>query len=347
LPSVRAPRKTRGPTDPAGAREIALGLAVVGVRAGVAAGRLALTPLRVAARAPFAAPLVGALAADGREARRRARVQAEAAAARVVASPELERTVDRALAAPLTDAAARSVAEHRVVERVAGEVFTTPQFEEALTAALEHQRTRMLVERTLDSDLSAEVTERVLASPEVREALTRQTTSFAEELLARLRGRLRRRDDAMSRGSHAYGGIATRTVAFVADLALAQVVFLLVTASVGLVTSLVGDLPSGWIAGLLVGGGWLVVVGAYLVTFWTLAGQTPGMRALDVRVATRAGTPLSLVRSVVRFAALLLAIAPLFAGFLPILFDRRRRGLHDLLAGTVVITERPALPRAT
>jgi uncharacterized RDD family membrane protein YckC len=325
LPSVRAPGKTRGPTDPAGAREIALGLAVAGVRAGVTAGRLALTPLRVAARAPFAASLVDALAADGRDVRRRAREQAEMAAASVVASPELERTIDRALAAPLTDAAARSVAEHRVVERVAGEVVATPEFEELL----------------------ADVTERVLTSREVRAVLTRQTTSFADELLARLRRRLRRRDDVITRGSDAYGGIATRAVAFVADLALAQVVFLLVTASVGLVTSLVGDLPSGWIAASLVGAGWLALAGGYFVTFWTLAGQTPGMRALDVRVTTRAGAPPSLVRSVVRFAALLLAIVPLFAGFVPILFDRRRRGLHDLLAGTVVITERPALPRAT
>jgi hypothetical protein len=38
----------------------------------------------------------------------------------------------------------------------------------------------------------------------------------------------------------------------------------------------------------------------------------------------------------VRFAGLLLAIVPLFAGFLPVLFDERRRGLPDYLAGTVV-----------
>ena len=38
-----------------------------------------------------------------------------------------------------------------------------------------------------------------------------------------------------------------------------------------------------------------------------------------------------------RFAGLLLCIVPLFAGFLPVLFDRRRRGLHDMLAGTAVV----------
>jgi uncharacterized RDD family membrane protein YckC len=39
----------------------------------------------------------------------------------------------------------------------------------------------------------------------------------------------------------------------------------------------------------------------------------------------------------VRLIGLGLAIIPLFAGFLPVLVDDRRRGLHDFLAGTVVL----------
>jgi uncharacterized RDD family membrane protein YckC len=39
----------------------------------------------------------------------------------------------------------------------------------------------------------------------------------------------------------------------------------------------------------------------------------------------------------VRLVGLVLAVIPLFAGFLPILFDRRRRGIADMLAGTVVV----------
>jgi uncharacterized RDD family membrane protein YckC len=33
---------------------------------------------------------------------------------------------------------------------------------------------------------------------------------------------------------------------------------------------------------------------------------------------------------------LVIAIVPFFAGFLPILFDRRRRAIQDMLAGTSV-----------
>jgi uncharacterized RDD family membrane protein YckC len=41
----------------------------------------------------------------------------------------------------------------------------------------------------------------------------------------------------------------------------------------------------------------------------------------------------------VRFVGLVLAIVPLFAGFLPALFTERRRALPDFLASTVVLYE--------
>ena len=55
--------------------------------------------------------------------------------------------------------------------------------------------------------------------------------------------------------------------------------------------------------------------------------------------AARASDPTSAAigRSLVRLVGLVLAIVPLFAGFLPVLFTDRRRGLPDFLAGTVVV----------
>jgi uncharacterized RDD family membrane protein YckC len=77
----------------------------------------------------------------------------------------------------------------------------------------------------------------------------------------------------------------------------------------------------------------------YFVSFWTATGQTPGMRIMRVRVVRADGGQLSVWRSLVRLVGLMLAIIPLFAGFLPVLFDRRRRALPDYLAGTVVRAE--------
>jgi uncharacterized RDD family membrane protein YckC len=61
---------------------------------------------------------------------------------------------------------------------------------------------------------------------------------------------------------------------------------------------------------------------------------------LRIRVCDPRGATVSPARALLRFGALLLAALPLFAGFLPVLFDERRRGLHDLIARTVVVEQR-------
>jgi uncharacterized RDD family membrane protein YckC len=126
-------------------------------------------------------------------------------------------------------------------------------------------------------------------------------------------------------------------VALVVDAALAQAAYLVVAASVGLVLGLAGALDGGWLTGSLAGGGWLLVVALYFVGFWSVTGQTPGMRLLRLRVQARSGEPPSAFRSLLRLAGLILAIILLFAGFLPALFDRRRRALPDFVAGTTVV----------
>ena len=66
--------------------------------------------------------------------------------------------------------------------------------------------------------------------------------------------------------------------------------------------------------------------------------QTPGARVMGVRVVcARVGEPVHLRTAVVRLAGMLLAALPLFAGFVLILIDDRRRGLQDRLARTAVV----------
>jgi uncharacterized RDD family membrane protein YckC len=49
------------------------------------------------------------------------------------------------------------------------------------------------------------------------------------------------------------------------------------------------------------------------------------------------GVRLGLRRALVRTLGLALAIIPCFLGFVPALFDSRRRALPDYLAGTTVV----------
>jgi uncharacterized RDD family membrane protein YckC len=144
----------------------------------------------------------------------------------------------------------------------------------------------------------------------------------------------------------AYAGIATRGVALAIDAALSQGLFVIGAAMLGLIGSLVGDIHKDWIVATLLTGGWIITVTWYFVGFWAVTGQTPGMRLMHVRVVGRDGGPPSLGRGVVRIGGLVLSIIPFFAGFLPVLVDDRRRGLADMLAGTVVLYADRALPVA-
>jgi uncharacterized RDD family membrane protein YckC len=279
------------------------------------------------------------------------------------------KAVDRALAGPLPEALARSIVKHDVAERVAAEllaaadagklelvdterlarrIVASPAFQRMLLDALENQLTPELAERLLQNAETERIVESIVSSPAVRAALAQQTTTFAGEIAAVVRGRateldagaeraLRRQTADASAERPAYAGLATRGVAFAVDLALAGTLFLAASAMLGLVVWLAGGLRPGWLLGGLAAAAWTLLAGSYFALCWTVAGQTPGMRPMRVRVLTSSGTPPGVGRSIVRFVGLLLAMAPLFAGFLPVLFDARRRGLHDFLAGTVVV----------
>jgi uncharacterized RDD family membrane protein YckC len=315
---ARDRRRSRRRATPS-ADDAALGIVVV-------TARVALAGTRLLARAPGVAPFLERTAATGRAARVRGRERIESAAQTALAAPEVGRIVDGALAGPLPETVARSSIEHHVGDRVAAE--------------LEPERERLL-QQLLDSPEFDQALQRALSSPRVREAIAMQTTTLAEEIIGDVRRRLVGLDERLSPRpadpSMPFAGLWSRGAAFAVDLVFAHVIFLVATALVGLVGSLVGDLRPVWLFGALAGGGWMLLVGGYFAFFWTLGGQTPGMRLLHLRVIGRSGQPLGLGRALLRFVALLLAIIPLFAGLLPILFDGKRRGLQDFVAQTIVL----------
>jgi uncharacterized RDD family membrane protein YckC len=65
------------------------------------------------------------------------------------------------------------------------------------------------------------------------------------------------------------------------------------------------------------------------------------MRLFRLRLRGPGGNAPSIGRSLARMVGLVLAIVPLFIGFIPVLFTERRRGLADYLAGTVVVYNGP------
>jgi uncharacterized RDD family membrane protein YckC len=137
-----------------------------------------------------------------------------------------------------------------------------------------------------------------------------------------------------------YEGLVTRGIAFAIDAAVINLVAIVVAGGVALALSVLSVPQDSLDTLLFAAGGALFLAWSvgYFVTFWSTTGQTPGSRLMRVTVrGADDGSVIRPRRAALRFAGLILAAIPLLAGFLPILFDERRRGLHDMLAGTVVV----------
>jgi uncharacterized RDD family membrane protein YckC len=138
-------------------------------------------------------------------------------------------------------------------------------------------------------------------------------------------------------------GLGARALAYLLDL---LVVFVLWMAAL-LVYSISGDLLRRLQA--LGAAGQVLVVGAVILSGWAWdvawevlgRGQTPGKRALGLRVVRADGSPVgpaeSLVRNLLRAIEVPLGYAP---AILAVALGPRRQRLGDLVAGTLVVRER-------
>ena len=75
----------------------------------------------------------------------------------------------------------------------------------------------------------------------------------------------------------------------------------------------------------------------YFAHWWGLNGKTPGGGLFGVQVLTADGGDVSGRRAIGRALAFPLSFLILCLGFLGILLGDRRRALHDVIAGTVVV----------
>jgi uncharacterized RDD family membrane protein YckC len=148
--------------------------------------------------------------------------------------------------------------------------------------------------------------------------------------------------DSSADSSERYVGLVTRGIAFAIDAAIIDLVALVVAAAAALIVSIF-HFPHAVRTALEIIGVVAYVLWSigYLVVFWSTTGQTPGCRVMRCKVVSANGDRIGVRRALVRCVGLVLAALPLFAGFLRIPFDRRRRGFHDRLARTVVL-EAPA-----
>lgn len=283
----------------------------------------------------------GATVFPARVAARVLRGPLETAVEDLLSAPEVGRILDRALSGPLPEELARSLARHQVVERVVRKLAVDGELERLLDAALASPRTRTLLDEALASDQMQFVVERVAGGPELRAALAKQSTGFADQVAGGMRHTAVDLDGRLAlRASRAptFAGVASRGTALVVDALAIVTATVVVGAATALVGALVGGVHPQWLAQVLLSLAAVVIGLGYFCLFWSTVGQTPGMRLMNVRVVGQdEGARLGFWRALVRTVGLALAIIPCFLGFVPALFDSRRRALPDYLAGTVAV----------
>ncbi len=142
-----------------------------------------------------------------------------------------------------------------------------------------------------------------------------------------------------------YAGLVTRAVALVVDALVINAIAAVTGGALNLLATLLGKHGGLSFVQALAGGAmWLFWVLLYFVVFWTLTGQTPGDRLLGIRVVSANRDRIRVGQAALRFAGMVLAAIPLGAGFLPVLVDDQRRGLHDRIGHTVVRWDADELP---
>jgi uncharacterized RDD family membrane protein YckC len=259
--------------------------------------------------------------------------------------------------------------ESEAVERAMARVLRGPVVEEAVQGALESDAVKRAILEAMDSELVDEVWRRLLASeetqqliervagaPELRAAISAQGAGLLDDL-GRNVGRLARRfDDELERivrriffrkrraepTNHA--GAVSRGLAFVLDLVIINLGFTVTAALVALVNNIFGGNADGGTRFAIAAGSttWLLIGAVYLIGFWCLAGQTPGMRFLRIRLA---GGRLPFGQAFRRVLGIGVSLLLLGLPFLGIVFREKREGFADKVASTdVVYDERQPAP---
>jgi uncharacterized RDD family membrane protein YckC len=267
-----------------------------------------------------------------------------------------------------TEEAIVSAVESEAVERAIARVLEGPVIEEAVQGALDSAAVKKALLETLDSELVDEVWRRLLAgpqvqqmveriaeAPEVRAAIASQSIGLLGDIGRQIAKLARDLDDTVERVVRRIffrrrrplptnrAGAVTRGAAFAIDALIVNLFFTVLAGAATLLATFFGGSGDGVPKGALAVGSfiWLSVVGTYLVGFWSLAGQTPGMRFLGIRLNERR---LPLRRSIKRVIGMGLSVITFGIGFLGVVFGESRRGWADRMGHTEVVYDerRPA-----
>ena len=254
--------------------------------------------------------------------------------------------IDRAVEVAAEDAIVAAV-ESKAVERAMARVLESERVKRALLEAMDSELVDEVWRRLLASEEAQQLVERIAEAPEVRAAISAQGMGLVEDIGRTVGNIARRLDDRFERIVRRIffrpprllptdrAGLISRGLAMLIDGVFVNLAF---TAFIALVTLLAnafgGNGEGGTSLAIAVGStAWLSFGAFYLLGFWSLAGQTPGMRFLGIRLNER----LPLRRSLRRLIGLGLSVLAFGLGFVGIVFRERRQAWEDRFSASEVL----------
>jgi uncharacterized RDD family membrane protein YckC len=252
----------------------------------------------------------------------------EEAILRALRSPAIGRAIERAMASH-TEAAGLNGEELAQIIRQALESEAAAQ---AWGEVLASREVQMLIER-------------IAEAPELRAAIRAQGAGLVTDIGARLTKLTEALDDALERivrrrdpdSETNQAGLATRLVSFAIDFGILFAIYSLASGVIASIVSFTFGSTLSLAAGIALGVIGYFIAGMILVTFWALAGQTPGMRFLSIRLIQDGSRDVTFGRAIKRLFALIVALIPLGLGEFWILRNPSRHAWQDSMTGTEVV----------
>lgn len=271
-------------------------------------------------------------------------------AGRVAEATGIDQAVEEAASAAVVRAL-----ESPAAEKALAHALESAAVERSLNQVIDSAMIDRVWDRLLASDEVQKLVERVAQAPEVRQAIASQGIGLIDDIGAQIAKVARHLDDVVERflrplrrmpkreSRSEDAGLASRAAAAAVDAVIVNVLLLAVTTLIAAaVNSLFGVDAELSVQAALVGTVvWILSAGTYLSSFWSLSGQTPGMRFLDIRIDGPDGPRIGLRRAWRRLVGLLFSILPLGLGLFASAWDERRRTWADRYAGTEVVYLEP------
>jgi uncharacterized RDD family membrane protein YckC len=262
----------------------------------------------------------------------------------------LDQAVEEAIVRALRSPAVTRAIERAVESQAATVELRSEEVADIVRRALESEAASQVWAEVLASEQAQMLVERVAGAPEVRAAIAEQGAGLITDVGVRLTKLTEALDDALERivrrsdpdSETNQAGLATRLLAAFVDVVLLFAVFSIAASVIASIIRYIFGSQLSLPAGIVIGAVEVILAGAIFVAFWSLVGQTPGMRFLSIRLLQEGSRDVTFPCALRRIFGVLLSVVPLGLGYFAILRDPQRRAWHDRLTGTSVIYDMAA-----